>query len=259
VMNLKEISVSKIKVGKYDLRLEKKDEEIGDLAASIKRIGIIEPLVVSCKSGVYHLIAGHRRLRAAKEARLKKVPCVIEDRKMAVQSEVAIAENFFRKDMSPIEMSSMIAEYRNKSKISVQDIAKILHKTRQWVEGIMKMEDWPHDVQLAIHRGQITVAAASNLAVIGDKTYRLFLLRNAVEQGATARTTAAWLQEYDARQPMEEAVKTEPVSVGGVPVLAVPQAPCFCCAQSFPANEVSHVPVCGACVQIIGQVVKSAG
>jgi len=176
-----------------------------------------------------------------------------------VQSEVAIAENFFRKDMSPIEMSSMIVEYRKKNKISLEDIAKILHKSRQWVMGIVAMEDWPHDVQLAVHRGQITTSAASNLAVIGDKKYRLFLLRNAVEQGATARTTAAWLQEYNSRQPMEEAIKSEPVSVGSSKAPAVTQAPCFCCSQSFPANEVSHVPVCGACVQIIGQVVKSAG
>jgi len=256
-MTLKEISVSKIKVGKYDLRLEKKDEEIDDLAASIKRIGIIEPLVVSCKSGVYHLIAGHRRLRAAKEARLKKVPCVIEDRKMAVQGEVALAENFFRKDMSPVEMASVIADYKKRFGLSGEDIGKICHKSRKWVEGVAKIEDWPSDVQLAVHRGQITVSAASNLAVIGDKTYRLFLLRNAVEQGATARTTAAWLQEYNSRQPMEKAIQSEPVSVGSSKAPAVMQAPCFCCAQSFPVNEVSHVPVCGACVQIIGQVVKS--
>jgi len=255
MMELKEISVSKIKVGKYDLRLDKQDEEIADLAASIKRIGVIEPLVVSAQRGVYNLIAGHRRFRAAKEARLKKVPCLIEGRKMAVQSEVAIAENFYRKDMSPIEMSSMIVEYRKKMKISVEDIAKILHKTRQWVEGIVKMEDWPHDVQLAVHRGQITVSAANNLAVIGDKKYRLFLLRNAIEQGATARTTAAWLQEYNSRQPMEKAVEAEPVMGQNIKPASVPQAPCFCCAQSFPANEVSHVPVCGRCVETIRQAV----
>lgn len=256
-MELKEISVSKIKVGKYDLRMDRKDDEIADLAASIKRVGIIEPLVVTPKNGAYLLIAGHRRFRAAKEARLKKVPCVIEGRKMAVQSEIAIAENFFRKDMSPIEMASMIVEYRKKNKLSVQEIAKILHKSRQWVEGIVAMEDWPSDVQMAVHRGQITASAAGNLAIIGDKTYRLFLLRNAIEQGATARTTAAWLQEYKSRQPMEQAIERGPAEVVATPTVAVPQAPCFCCSQSFPANEVSHVPVCGACIQVIGQVVKS--
>jgi len=253
-MELKEISVAKIKVGKYDLRLEKKDEEIADLAASIKRIGLIEPLVVSQKAGTYQLIAGHRRFRAAKEARLKKVPCVIEARKSAVQSEVAIAENFFRKDMSPIEMAAMITEYRKKMKISVQDIAKILHKTRQWVEGVLVMEDWPNDVQLAVHKGQLSVSAAGNLANIGDKTYRLFLLRNAIEQGATARTTAAWLQEYDSRQPMEKAIERGPAEAVATPTQKVPQAPCFCCDQMFRINEMSHVPVCGECIQTIRQI-----
>jgi len=254
MMELKEISVGKIKVGKYDLRMERKDEEIADLAASIKRIGIIEPLVVSEKSGKFFLIAGHRRFRAAKEARLKKVPCVIEGRKMAVQGEVAIAENFFRKDMSPIELGVMIVEYKQKMKLTFEQIGKILHKTERWVRGVVAMADWPTDVQVAVHKGQVTVSAAGNLAEIGDKTYRLFLLRNAIEQGATARTTAAWLQEYQSRQPMEKAVQAEPVGSKPTAAPAVPQVPCFFCATTFPIDRVSHVPVCAECVKEIKRV-----
>lgn len=246
-----EIPPSKIKVGKFDMRLSKNDEEVVDLAASIKRIGVIEPLVVSEKSGKFFLIAGHRRLRASKEARLKKVPCIVEDRKMAVQSEVAIAENFFRRDMSPVEMASMIVDYRKRKNLTFEQIGKILHKTDRWVKGIVAIADWPADVQLAVHNSQITTNAASNLAVIGDKKYRLFLLRNAIEQGATARTTAAWLQEYNSRKPMEEAVTAEPGTASPLKSPAVPQAPCFCCAHNFPANQMSHVPVCGDCVETI--------
>lgn len=244
-----EIPPSKIKVGKFDQRLSKNDEEVVDLAASIKRIGVIEPLVVSCRAGVYHLIAGHRRLRASKEARLKKVPCIVEDRKMAVQSEVAIAENFFRRDMSPVEMAAMIVDYKKRMKLTLEKIAQILHKSLRWVQGIVAIADWPPDVQVAVHNHQITTNAASNLAVIGDKKYRVFLLRNAIEQGATARTTAAWLQEYKSRQPMEEAINAEPVSGRPPPQPATPHAPCFCCGCGFPANQMSHVPVCGDCIE----------
>jgi len=251
MMELREILVSRIKVGKYDLRLDKKDAEIADLAASIKRVGLIEPLVVSPKGKVFHLIAGHRRFRAAKEARLKKVPCVIEARKMSVQAEVAFAENFHRKDMSPIETAAMLAEYKQRHKFSNEQIGQIVHKDRKWVDRILKMEDWPPDVQLAVHRGQITVAAANNLVPVGDKEYRLFLLRNAVEQGATARTTAAWLQEYNSRQPMEQAVHAEPEAASPLKSPAIPQTPCFICSQTFAANEVSHIPVCVACIQLL--------
>jgi ParB-like chromosome segregation protein Spo0J len=170
---------------------------------------------------------------------------------MAVQSEVAFAENFHRKDMSPIETASMLAEYKNRHKLSVEEIAKIAHKSRQWVERLLKIEDWPADVQMAVHKGQITVSAASNLASVGDKKYRLFLLRNAVEQGATARTTAAWLQEYNSRQPMEQAVRAEPADGIATSQSVVPQTPCFICSQTFAANEVSHIPVCGECVKIL--------
>ncbi|GAH69737.1 unnamed protein product [marine sediment metagenome] len=169
-----------------------------------------------------------------------------------------MAENFHRKDMSPIETAAMIAEYKKTYKFSVEEIAKILHKTRQWVEGILKMEDWPHDVQMAVHKGQISVSAAGNLVTIGDKTYRLFLLRNAIEQGATARTTAAWLQEYESRQPMEEAVNAGPVEGHIVSKTGVPQVPCFFCAQSYPMDRVSHVPVCGGCVKDIRQAAEAA-
>ena len=76
---------------------------------------------------------------------------------------------------------------------------------------------------------------------------------NAVEQGATARTTSAWLQAFRNMQPQEEAITAEPVAGATPQAPAVPQAPCFCCSQVYPVNEMSHVPVCGQCVQILRQ------
>jgi len=113
---------------------------------------------------------------------------------------------------------------------------------------------WQADVLEAIHECKLSVSAASNLAVVTDDSYRIFLVRNAVEQGATARTTASWLQAWRAMQPQEEAITSEPAPAGPVSVPMVPQAPCLCCAQMFKVNEMSHVPVCGACIQIIRQV-----
>lgn len=249
-----EIPIGKIKVGEYDQRLGKEDEDVAELVVSIRRIGIIAPLVVAADENAYTLIAGHRRLRAAILVGLVAVPCRVMDSSKAVGSEITFAENFFRKDLSPIELSCALQDCLDKKIMTVEEIAAGFHRSKRWVNEMVAIGFWPVDVQEAIHNEQISVSAGSNLALVTDDSYRNFLVRNAVEQGATARTTASWLQAWRAFQPAEEAIKSEPVSVGQNYQPTIPQAPCFCCGQVFAVNEMSHVPVCGACVQVLRQV-----
>jgi len=259
MQEIKDIPIGKIKVGEHEQRLESEDPGINELAASIGRIGVINPLVVIDVDGVLNLIAGHRRLVAARLAGKNSVPCIIRPSEKALDSEITFAENFFRKDLSPVELACAIKDCYEKATLSVKEIAAGFHRSEHWVHSMMAIADWPGDLLGEIHKENISVSAAANLAMVSDETYRGFLLRTAVEQGATARTTASWLQAWRAMQPQEEAITSEPVDGRPPPQPAIPQAPCLCCGQMFKVNEMSHVPVCGACVQIIRQVGMSAG
>lgn len=249
-----DVPIEEVQAGEHDQRLETEDPGIAELAASIGRIGIINPLVVVDVDGVLHLIAGHRRLVAARVAGCHFVPCIIRASEKAVDSEITFAENFFRKDLSPVELAAALKDCLEQKIMTVTEMAAGFHKKEHWVHAMVAIADWPVDVLDAIHAEEISVSAGSNLACITEPTYRAFLVRNAVEQGATARTTAAWLQAFRAMLPPEAAVTAEPIPAGAPQVPLIPQAPCICCGRQFPVNKMSHVPTCGECIPIIREV-----
>lgn len=248
---LGQVKVNQIEVGQHAQRIDPEDPDIAELAESIRRVGIINPLVVVRDGDSLRLVAGHRRLVAARLAGLDVVPCFLRTTEANVDAEISFAENFFRKDLSPVELAGALKDCLSREIMTVKELAAGFHKSEHWVNSMVAIADWPADVLGAIHEKGISVAAASNLAMVTDEQYRFFLLRNAVEQGATARTTAAWLQAFLCMQPPEQAIQAEPVPPGAPQLPLVPQAPCLSCGQLFEVNMMSHVPMCGGCIQII--------
>ena len=248
---IKEIPVEKIKAGEHALRLEAEDEGLDELAASIGRIGLLVPLIVRREADEYHLISGHRRYVAAGRIGMAAVPCIIRDSKAPESREVAFAENLFRQDLSPVEIASGIKDCLEHGVMDVPALAKAMHRTPYWLGQQVGMLSWPADVLAAVHAGWLSVSAASNLALVTDDIYRDFLLRNAADSGATARTTAAWLQAFRSMAPPEEAVQAPPVEGQLRTTPMVPQAPCLCCSQVFRSDQLSHVPICAPCIQAI--------
>lgn len=246
-----EIPVEKIQVGENALRMEFDDEEVSDLAASIRRIGIIVPLVVAADGNDFLLVAGHRRLKAAAKVGLTKVPCLVRKDNEAERKEVSFAENLFRTDLTPIEVAAGIRDILEQETMTIMELGSAMHRSKHWLTQMVNMLAWPDDVTQAIHEGWLSVAAGANIALINDDTYRGFLLKNAFEGGVTARTTAAWLQAWRSMEPSDVAVTREPGPAAQASVPAVPQAPCLCCMQVFRTDELAHVAVCVECVSAI--------
>jgi len=249
--DLQEIPIGKLKVGERELRMEGKDEALDELAASIGRIGIIVPLVVVAAADQFTLVSGHRRLAAAKQLGLKTVPCIVKDVSVDKQVEVSFAENIFRQDLSPIEVAAGIKDILEHDIIKLPDLAAVMHRSENWVRGQVLMLDWPADVLELIHGDKLSVAAASNLALVTDDSYRSFLLENALENGATARTTAAWLQAFRSMAPPEAAVQAEPEPGRQVSQPALPQAPCIVCNNVNRTDAMSMVLICSGCINSI--------
>lgn len=251
MVEIKNIPVENVKVGDHALRLEVEDEAVEELAASIRRIGIIVPLVVAPEGDVFHLVAGHRRLAAARRVGLSEVPCCVREATEGARVEVSFAENLFRLDLSPVELAAGMKDVLTKGIMDVHALAKAMHRSEHWVNAQFSLLSWPKDVLAAIHSGWLSVSAASNLALITDDAYREFLLRNAADSGATARTTAAWLQAWRSMVPPEAAITAEPVSGDSRTTPMVPQAPCLGCGEVHRSDELSHVPMCSQCIQAV--------
>lgn len=251
---IKEIPIGKIKVGEHDQRIEIDDEELDGLVVSIRRLGLVYPCIVVPQGDEFLLVEGHRRLAACKKLDKQTVRCSVEDASREKASEIAFAGNFFRKELTSVELASGINDMLVNKIKTVAEIAAGFHRSENWVLSMAAICSWPQDVLEAMHHCGLSISAASNLALVTEDTYRDFLLRNAVESGASARTTAAWLQAWRSMQPAEEAITAEPVSGPPPPAPMLPQAPCFCCSTVLPMNELSHVPICGECVKVVRQV-----
>lgn len=256
-MDVQNIALEKIEVGSYAQRVDPNDDTIDELAASIRRVGVLVPLIVRSEGDKYILIAGHRRRLAAMRVGLAEVPCIVRDSSKAESSEVAFAENLFRQDLSAVEMAAGMKDCLDAGTLNIDELAAGLHRTVNWVRSQVSLLAWPSDVLEVIHNGKLSVSAASNLALVTEDVYRDFLLRQAVENGATARATAAWLQAWQSMAPAEEAITREPVEAGERRIPAVPQAPCIVCSNVYRTDELSHVPVCMHCIRTIRNIGQS--
>lgn len=251
---IKQINLNQIKVGEHEQRISYDEEYIRGLADSILSVGLINPLCVVPCDGGFLLVAGHCRLVALKKLGRVTATCVIGEESKGRAAAVTFAENFHRRDLSPVEQASAIADCYKQGTMSIEELAAAFHRTPYWIQHQIAMLDWPSDVLEAVHLKLLSVSSAANLAQVTDEVYRDFLLRNAVDSGASARSTAAWLQAWRSMQPAEAAVQAEPLPQGAVPDPAVPQAPCLCCGMVHPVNEMSHVPICTPCIGTLRSV-----
>ncbi len=242
------IPILKIEVGQHRQRSEGEDDQIQELAASIKRVGVLVPVFVRAEGTGYTLIAGHRRIAAATAAGLAEVPAIVREDNEAQAAEVSFAENLFRLDLSAVEQASAIRECIDNGIMTIEQLSAALHKSEKWICDQAQMTTWPDEVLQAIHFKYISVSAARNLAAISDPQYRGFLLKNAVENGVTARITSAWLTAWQLSRPPEDALAAPSVE-GPVPAAAVvPQAACMFCCNMFRCDALNYMPACGNCL-----------
>ena len=192
------IKLEEIDAGENPLRLEGKNKGITELAESIRRIGLINPLVVALgpDDDRYRLIAGHRRFAACRRVGLKEVAVRITQTDQREICEVALAENLFRKDLNPIEMAVAVVALIKEGGMDSEQVAAVCHRPIAWVTEQEEILSWPADVQKPVHDGRLSVSAASNIALIHDDAHRALLLSRAKDKGVTPRTTASWLQAW---------------------------------------------------------------
>ncbi|MGF7228983.1 MAG: ParB/RepB/Spo0J family partition protein [Candidatus Saccharibacteria bacterium] len=139
------------------------------LAESIKRYGIIQPLVVSPrKDGGYAIVAGERRFRAAKKAGLTKVPTVVRTSEELEQLEIAIVENVQRVDLSPLEQAVSIERLHQQFNMKYDAIAERLGKAASTVNNIVRLLQLPETAREALHARKISEGHARAILALKD-------------------------------------------------------------------------------------------
>ncbi len=159
-----------------------------ELAASIERYGILQPLIVSPKNDKYTLVAGERRWRAAQIAGLKEVPAIVRERKELEQLEVALIENVQRVDLAPLEQAISIERLHQQFNMSYQTIAERLGKAHSTVHNIVRLMNLPDDAKAALQGNEITEGHARSILALKDSPEaQAELLRLIIKHGWTVR------------------------------------------------------------------------
>ena len=187
--NVSEIAIDKIKLNPLQPREKFTDVKIDELAESIKEYGIIQPLVVSKKDGVYELIAGERRLRAARLAGLKKLPVVIRKVNDQEKLEIALVENIQRENLNPIDLAHAYKNLIDSFDISQEEAARRIGKPRSSFSNILRLLTLPEEIQLALINERISEGHAKFIVGLEGEEKQMKLFRRILQNNLTVGDT----------------------------------------------------------------------
>ena len=183
------IRLSEIEPNKLQPRKEFNEDALGELADSIKKYGIIEPIVVTKKGKSYEIIAGERRWRAARLAGLKEVPVIIREYSDRERMEVALIENLQREDLNPVEEAlayqSLIDEYNLKQ----DEVAERVSKSRTTITNSLRLLKLSDKVKQMLIDDMISTGHARALLAIEDENVQYETALSVFDEGLSVRET----------------------------------------------------------------------
>lgn len=182
-----EVDINLILPNPHQPRLRFDDEKITELAESIKQHGIIQPLVVTRKGNEYELIAGERRLQAAKRANLAKVPVIVRDIEEKQKLEMAIVENIQRHDLNAVEEAKAYQRLMDEFQMHQDEVAKTMGKSRSAVANKVRLLHLPIEIQKALIEGKITEGHAKAILAVANPEKQRALFELILKNNLTVR------------------------------------------------------------------------
>jgi ParB family chromosome partitioning protein len=187
---LRQIPVELIRPNPDQPRKDFNGESLLALAESIEAKGVLQPLVVrALPGGTYELIAGERRLRASKIAKLEEVPAIIRDAEGSERLELALLENVAREDLNPVDEARACATLVDDLGVSKAELASRIGKSRPAVANAIRLLDLTDDVLELIEKAELTGAHGRALLMTRDNDVRRALAREAVAAGWSVKET----------------------------------------------------------------------
>jgi ParB family chromosome partitioning protein len=179
------------------------DEALKELASSIEEHGIIQPLLVSyeAQAGQYVLVAGERRLRAAKLAGLESVPVLVRQVTEQQRLELALIENVQRADLTPLETAEAFRQLNEEFGLSHDDIARRVGKSRVTITNAIRLLKLPPSIRQALAEETITEGHARSLLGLNSIQAQMAALQAIVNQNLTVRQTEELVRKYNGERP----------------------------------------------------------
>lgn len=189
------VHVDLIERNPFQPRQEFDQTALNELVDSIRQHGVLQPLLVRTAGGGYQLIAGERRLIAAKKAGLQEVPCRVLDLTDQQVSEVALEENLKRQDLNVLEKATAFQDYLKRFECSIEDLSRRLSLDRSTVSNMLRLLELPTEVKSDLHADKISGGHARSLLSLKDGEQQIALCQRIQKEGLSVRKTEEAVRE----------------------------------------------------------------
>ena len=195
-----------IRSNRYQPRRRFSENELDELANSIKAQGIIQPLLVKKIENGYELIAGERRLRAAKRAGMDRVPVVVKDVNESELLEMSIIENIQRQDLNPMEEAEGYQRLMGEFNLTQDQVADRVGKSRSAIANFLRLRQLPEPIKDSIVEGTLSMGHARALLGAPTPTHQTALWRTVIAKKLSVRETEALVKRLSADKKKSEKV-----------------------------------------------------
>jgi len=192
-----EVPVTAIRPNRYQPRTVFEEEALSGLAASIREVGVLQPVLVRALEDGYELIAGERRWRAAQRAGLDRIPAIIQERDDLASLQVAVIENLHRRDLNALEEAAAYRQLIDDFKLTHEEVAKRVGKSRATITNMLRLLQLPAALQRMVLDGALSAGHARALLALPDRRLQEELARRIVEEGLSVRDVEALTRRHE--------------------------------------------------------------
>lgn len=210
------VAVGQIRPNPFQPRKEIAPAQLQALAESIRKQGVLQPIVLRPKGEAYELIAGERRWRASQMAGLNVIPSVVRDATDAEMLELALVENIFREDLNAIDRALAYRRYSDEFQLSPEDIAARLGEDRTTVTNYLRLLELPGEVKAWVAEGKLAMGHARCLLAIRSPSELVRLAKQVIDEDLSVRAVEKLVRE-------RVAARAEVAKPAGGPVEKRPQ------------------------------------
>jgi|AntRauTorcE11897_2_1112592.scaffolds.fasta_scaffold03027_3 ParB family chromosome partitioning protein len=205
---IKKINTDKIEPNPQQPRTDFNQDNLKKLAKSIKNFGIIQPLIVSKKDKGYQLIAGERRLRAAKLINLKKVPVIINDYQEEEIAEISLVENIQRQDLNFLDEALAYYSIMNQFGLSQTELGEKVGKSQSTIANKLRILKLPEEILALIRGSALTERHARALLKLDDQQKQVEFIKKAKKDSLSVRAFNQLIDKFLKSETEQKQVKT---------------------------------------------------
>lgn len=202
-----EIEIESLTSNLFQPRKNFDQEKLEELKESIKRHGVIQPIVVRKIANGYEIVAGERRLKAAQEIKLKKIPAIIKNFSNEKSLEIALAENIQRENLNPIEQANAFKRLIDEFKLTQQELAEVTGKSRALVTNTIRLLKLNPEIQKNISEGKISFGHAKLLLSLEDEELQRVVCNRIMGNDLSVRDTENLIKKIGKAQKKPFIVK----------------------------------------------------